>query len=43
MKMGSNGFPFNLNKNIQYKRGMCPVVEKLHNKEFFTLNLVLTI
>lgn len=32
--MGSNGFPFNLNKNIQYKEGMCPVVEKLHNKEF---------
>ena len=33
--MGKKGFPFNLNKKINYKEGMCPTVEHLHHKSFF--------
>ena len=32
--MGSYGFPFNLNNDVNYYEGMCPVVEQLHHKSF---------
>ncbi len=31
--MGSQGFPFNLNKDIDYSKGICPVAERMHEKE----------
>ncbi len=35
---GSRGFPFSLAKDrgISYDKGICPVVERLHEKELFT-------
>jgi len=35
---GKNNYPFNLieNNSISYDKGICPVVEKLHEKELFT-------
>lgn len=31
--MGGKGFPFTLS-NVQYAKGLCPVAERLHEKEF---------
>jgi len=33
--IGKNGFPFNLNKKINYKKGLCPVAERMYYKELF--------
>ncbi len=37
---GKNGFPFSLNKNVSYKKGICPVVEKLQSSELLITNIV---
>ena len=31
--LGRDGYPFNLSKNINYSRGLCPVAENFHLKE----------
>lgn len=38
MAIGSQGFPFTLaaDRGISYEKGLCPVVERLHEKELFT-------
>jgi len=37
---GQKGFPWNLNKNkINYKKGICPVAEKLHDSSFIMLEV----
>ena len=38
---GKKGFPFSFNRKknkISYKKGICPVAEKLHKKTFFDLD-----
>ena len=32
---GNKGFPFNLNSKINYKKGLCPIAEKMWEKELF--------
>ncbi len=32
--MGSEGFPFSLRPEIQYGKGLCPTVERIHEEEF---------
>lgn len=38
---GKKGFPWSLNnnKNIEYKKGICPVAEKLQSKEFLSIGI----
>ena len=39
---GLNGFPFSANENpdnLQYKKGICPNVEKLQNSDLFITNI----
>ena len=38
LAIGRDGFPFTLmnNRNISYDKGLCPVTERLHEKELFT-------
>lgn len=31
---GKNGYPFNLSR-VSYKKGLCPIAERLHEKELF--------
>jgi perosamine synthetase len=31
--IGSQGFPFNQSNNLNYKKGLCPVCEKMYEKE----------
>ncbi|MDD5431177.1 MAG: DegT/DnrJ/EryC1/StrS family aminotransferase [Candidatus Pacebacteria bacterium] len=31
--IGKKGYPFNLSKSVSYKKGICPVAERLHEKE----------
>ena len=41
---GSKGFPWNLSdsgREIEYKLGMCPIAEQLHNQTFLGLNICL--
>ena len=40
--IGSKGFPFNFNEGItyDYSKGICPVVEKMHTKEFICSSMV---
>jgi dTDP-4-amino-4,6-dideoxygalactose transaminase len=40
--IGSKGFPFNYNKDVQYvyEKGLCPVAERLHEKELMYSPLV---
>lgn len=40
--IGSNGFPFNYNPGVEYNypKGMCPVVERMYEKELFWSPLV---
>ncbi|WP_306534109.1 DegT/DnrJ/EryC1/StrS aminotransferase family protein [Geobacter sp.] len=40
--IGSKGFPFNYNQGVQYEypKGMCPVVERLYEKELMYTPLV---
>jgi dTDP-4-amino-4,6-dideoxygalactose transaminase len=40
--IGKKGFPFNINSglNYNYQKGICPVVEKLYEKELLTSPLV---
>lgn len=33
---GSDGYPFNLSRNTDYQRGICPVTEALHYNKLFT-------
>ena len=34
---GTKGYPFTLaNKSVQYSKGMCPVVEKLHEQTYLS-------
>lgn len=39
---GNKGYPFNLYnyKNINYGKGLCPVAERMHEKELFTVGLM---
>lgn len=38
---GTNGYPFNLaGKEINYRQGLCPVAERLHEKELFSHELM---
>ena len=38
---GKKGFPWllNNNKNIKYKKGICPVAERLQAKEFLSIGI----
>lgn len=39
---GSRGFPWSIyNKNINYKKGLCPVAEELHDKSFIGYHICL--
>ena len=40
--IGKSGFPFNINKGIShnYNKGICPVTERLHEKELLITPLV---
>lgn len=33
---GKDGYPFNLSDSISYKKGLCPVVERMYEKELFS-------
>lgn len=35
---GKDGYPFSLSKSINYKKGLCPIVEKMHAKALFHLD-----
>jgi len=39
---GSHGFPWSIyNRNINYKKGICPVAEELHDKSFIGFHICL--
>lgn len=33
---GKNGYPFNLSSSINYEKGLCPVAERMYEKELFS-------
>ncbi|WP_461209859.1 DegT/DnrJ/EryC1/StrS family aminotransferase [Desulfocurvus sp. DL9XJH121] len=38
--MGSQGFPFTLAPHVRYHRGLCPVVEELHQRRLFISDIM---
>jgi hypothetical protein len=40
MAIGSEGFPFNLAKDVSYDKEACPVVEKCHYDDLFYHDLM---
>jgi perosamine synthetase len=37
---GMKGFPFHLNENVSYKKGICPNVERLQKSELLITNII---